>query len=165
MGKEPYPVQGGDPLNGIGRMLARRRVARFLNLDRPGRAGADMADTNRTAAPVRKVIVVNRKPEVLEMSETMLDAGRYDMVFVESGDRPYSQIKKVKPDLIVLCARIEDLQGLQRLTMLKLDADTHEIPVLTCIAGCEGLDRDEAISQRADDDEFLFPACPVPQTN
>ena len=58
-----------------------------------------MADTNQIAAtPVQKVVVVNGNTEVLGMLETVFDAGRYDMVFVESSDRAYSQIKKVVPE-------------------------------------------------------------------
>ena len=44
----------------------------------------------QTAAPVQKVVVVNGSTEVLEMLESVLDSGRYDMVFVESGDHAYS---------------------------------------------------------------------------
>ena len=67
-------------------------------------------DTNRiAAAPVQKVVVVNGNTEVLGMLETVLDAGRYDMVFVESSERAYSQIKKVLTNLVILCARIEHL--------------------------------------------------------
>src|SRR5678810_1487269 len=91
-----------------------------------------MADTNQIAAtPVQKVVVVNGNTEVLGMLETVLEAGRYDMVFVESGDRAYSQIKRVIPNLVILCTRIEELDGFQLLTMLKLDPDTRDIPVLT----------------------------------
>ena len=75
-----------------------------------------MADTNQIAAtPVQKVVVVNGNTEVLGMLETVLDAGRYDMVFVESSDRAYSQIKKVVPNLVILCTRIEELDGFQLL--------------------------------------------------
>ena len=59
------------------------------------------------------------------MLEAVLDAGRYDMVFVESSDHAYSQIKKVLPNLVILCARIERLEGFQLLTMLKLDPETR----------------------------------------
>ena len=88
-----------------------------------------MADTNQIAAtPVQKVVVVNGNTEVLGMLEAVLDAGRYDMVFVESSDHAYSQIKKVVPNLVILCARIERLEGLQLLTMLKLDPETRDHP-------------------------------------
>ena len=118
-----------------------------------------MADTNQIAAtPVQKVVVVNGNTEVLGMLETVLDAGRYDMVFVESSDRAYSQIKRVVPNLVILCTRIEELDGFQLLTMLKLDADTKNIPVLTYTTEYEGQDFDAAISQLADDEDAMMPA-------
>ena len=118
-----------------------------------------MADTNQIAAtPVQKVVVVNGNTEVLGMLETVLDAGRYDMVFVESSDRAYSQIKRVVPNLVILCTRIEELDGFQLLTMLKLDADTKDIPVLTYTTEYEGQDFDAAISQLADDEDDVMPA-------
>jgi PleD family two-component response regulator len=118
-----------------------------------------MADTNQIAAtPVQKVVVVNGNTEVLGMLETVLDAGRYDMVFVESSDRAYSQIKRVVPNLVILCTRIEELDGFQLLTMLKLDADTKDIPVLTYTTEYEGQDFDAAISQLADDEDDMMPA-------
>ena len=118
-----------------------------------------MADTNRIAAtPVQKVVVVNGNTEVLGMLETVLDAGRYDMVFVESSDRAYSQIKKVVPNLVILCTRIEELDGFQLLTMLKLDSETRNIPVLTYTTECEGQDFDAAIAQWAEDEEEILPA-------
>ena len=118
-----------------------------------------MAETNRmTAAPVQKVVVVNGSTEVLGVLETVLDAGRYDMVFVESSDRAYAQIKKTLPNLVILCTRIESLEGFHLLTMLKLDDETRDIPVLTYTTEYEGQDFDAAISQLADDEEELLPA-------
>ena len=117
------------------------------------------------ATPVQKVVVVNGNTEVLGMLETVLDAGRYDMVFVESSDRAYSQIKKVLPNLVILCARIEQLEGFHLLTMLKLDPETRDIPVLTYTTECEGQDFDTAVSQFADDEEDMFPARPALRMN
>jgi PleD family two-component response regulator len=117
-----------------------------------------MADTNQIAAtPVQKVVVVNGNTEVLGMLETVLDAGRYDMVFVESSDRAYTQIKKVVPNLVILCTRIEELDGFQLLTMLKLDRETKDIPILTYTTEYEGQDFDSAISQLAEDEEEFLP--------
>jgi len=118
-----------------------------------------MADMNQIAAtPVQKVVVVNGNTEVLGMLEAVLDAGRYDMVFVESSDHAYSQIKKVVPNLVILCAQIERLEGFQLLTMLKLDPETRAIPVLTYTTEYEGQDFDAAISQLAEEEEELLPA-------
>jgi PleD family two-component response regulator len=125
-----------------------------------------MADTLRIAAtPVQKVVVVNGNTEVLGMLETVLDAGRYDMVFVESSDRAYSQIKRVVPNLVILCARIEDLEGFRLLTMLKLDTETRDIPVLTYTTECEGQDYDAAITQLAEEEEEMLPSRPALRMN
>ena len=130
-----------------------------------------MGDTNRTASAVagsgsvQKVVVVNGNTEVLGMLETVLDAGRYDMVFVESSDHAYSQIKKIVPNLVILCTRIDELEGFQLLTMLKLDDDTRDIPILTYTTEYEGQDFDTAISQLADEEEELLPARPALRMN
>src|SRR4051812_11643964 len=79
----------------------------------------------------QKVVIVNGSTEMLELLETVLDAGHYDVVFVESSDHAYSQIKRVQPNLVILCVRIDEMDGLHVLSMLKLDADTKHIPVLT----------------------------------
>ena len=125
-----------------------------------------MTEMTRIAAtPIQKVVVVNGSTEVLGMLEAVLDAGRYDMVFVESSDHAYSQIKKVLPNLVILCVRIENLEGFNLLTMLKLDADTRDIPVLTYTTEYEGQDFDTALAQLADDEEDLLPSRPALRMN
>jgi PleD family two-component response regulator len=125
-----------------------------------------MPNTNRIAdTPAQKVVVVNGNTDVLGMLESVLDAGRYDMVFVEPGDRAYSQIRRVIPDLVILCTRIEELDGFQLLTMLKLDPMTSEIPVLTYTTEHEGQDFDEVLSPPADDDDSMFVSRPALRMN
>jgi PleD family two-component response regulator len=77
------------------------------------------------------VVIVNGSSQILELLETVLDAGRYDVVFVESSHHAYSQIKRVQPNLVILCVQVDDPAGFQVLSMLKLDPDTREIPILT----------------------------------
>ena len=91
-------------------------------------SGADRVAPPTTA---QKVVIVNGTPEILGLLETVLDAGHYDVVFVESKAHAYSQIKRVQPDLVILCVRIDDMHGFQVLSMLKLDEETRAIPVLT----------------------------------
>ena len=140
-------------------------MAQILNY--PGTEGrvTQMTDTRIVVTPVQKVVVVNGNTEVLGMLETVLDAGRYDMVFVESGEHAYTQIKKVLPNLVILCTRIERLDGFQLLTMLKLDPQTRDIPVLTCTTEYEGQDFDTVISQLADEEEDALPARPALRMN
>ena len=99
-----------------------------------------------TAASAQKVVIVNGGPEMLEMLEAVLDAGRYDVVFIESSEHAYSQIKRVQPNLVVLCVRVDDADGFQVLSMLKLDNETRGIPVLTYTGeqGAEELNAEDA---------------------
>jgi PleD family two-component response regulator len=89
----------------------------------------DGSRTTKVAA--RKVVIINGGARVPDVVETALDAGSYDIVFVESQAHAYSQIKRVQPNLVILCLGIDDLTGFQVLSMLKLDEDTRQIPVLT----------------------------------
>lgn len=107
-------------------------------------------DDARPSTATQKVVIVNGSMEMLEVVETVLDAGHYDIVFVESSEHAYSQIKRVQPNLVVLCVRIEDLDGFQVLSMLKLDEETREIPVLTYTTEYEGQERKEEIPEPSD---------------
>jgi CheY-like chemotaxis protein len=102
----------------------------------------------------QKVVIVNGSAEILGLLETVLDAGHYDVVFVESSAHAYSQIKRVQPNLVILCVRIDDLDGFQVLSMLKLDADTRDIPVLTYTTQYETDEPDEEISEPAESEMF-----------
>src|SRR3989442_14304358 len=102
----------------------------------------------------QKVVIVNGNAEILELLETVLDAGHYDVVFVESNAHAYSQIKRVRPDLVILCVRIEDLDGFQVLSMLKLDEDTRSIPVLTYATESDSTDADMEAPEPADSEIF-----------
>src|SRR4026209_2781402 len=109
-------------------------VARLLREHPAGRVtDMQMMQTLRRApeTTLQKVVVVNGSPEILEMLETVLDARRYDMVVVESGARASSPVRHVQPDLVIVCMRIDDVEVFQFLSMLKLDAETRRIPVVT----------------------------------
>jgi len=79
----------------------------------------------------QQVVIVNGTPETFDLLN-MLDAGHYDVIVVESSEHAYSQIKRVQPDLVILCVQIDDPSGFRVLSMLHLDEDTRHIPVLTC---------------------------------
>jgi CheY-like chemotaxis protein len=95
------------------------------------------------APATQRVVIVNNGPEALELLEPVLEAGRYDVVFVESNEHAYSQIKRVQPDLVILCVRIDNMDGFQVLSMLKLDGETRDIPVMTYTTDYEGRDSED----------------------
>ncbi len=115
----------------------------------------------RTPMTVRstsqQVVVVSKQSQLNGLLETVLDAGQYDVVFVESTEHAYSHIKRLTPHLIIVCLDIDDLDGFQVLSMLKLDNDTKAIPVVTCtVSHDEEETREESLDPR--DDVFSQPA-------
>jgi DNA-binding response OmpR family regulator len=80
---------------------------------------------------VRKVAVVDSDPATLMIVTMTLDAGAYDLLPVESRRDAYGDLRHFGPDLIVLCPRPDSPEACQLLTLLKLDALTHDIPVVT----------------------------------
>jgi PleD family two-component response regulator len=47
----------------------------------------------------------------------------------------YSQIKRVTPELVIVCLSFDDVEAFQLMSMLKLDRDTSTIPVVMCCNG------------------------------
>jgi PleD family two-component response regulator len=112
----------------------------------------------RAAAPTstaQKVVIINGNTEVLALLETVLDAGHYDVVFVESTRHAYSQIKRVQPHLVILCLDLDDPEGFQVLSMLKLDGETRGIPVLTYAADRDDDESDDEIAEPSETEMFV----------
>ena len=102
----------------------------------------------------QKVVVVNGSNEILELLESVLDAGHYNVVFVADSEHAYSQIKQARPNLIILCVAIDDPVGFHVLSMLKLDEETAAIPVLTYTNEFDGEDTDREPDDDSPEDEL-----------
>jgi CheY-like chemotaxis protein len=119
---------------------------------------AKTAAAARAAVSAQKVMIVNGSAEVFDILDTALDAGHYDVVFVESSDHAYSHIKRVQPHLIILCIRADDLAACHVLSMLKLDEETRSIPVLTYTTEeFDGDVEDEDDGDEAPDSQMFAP--------
>jgi len=120
---------------------------------------ATATDRLAAVAPPRitqKVVIVNGNSGTLDALDTALEAGHYDVVFVESSQHAYSQIKRVQPDLVILCVQIDSADGFQVLSMLKLDEETRSIPVLTYTT--ESVPEADEDADEPSDSEAMFAA-------
>src|SRR5437867_5030608 len=79
---------------------------------------------------MKTVAVITQGPRQ-EVLDTVLGAGGFDAVFIESFDRAYSRIKRDQPHLIIVCLDIDKTEGFHLLTMLKADSATRSIPLVT----------------------------------
>jgi CheY-like chemotaxis protein len=86
---------------------------------------------------MQKVVIVNGTTDLLDMVQPVLMAGHYDVVFVESNAHAWSHIKHEKPSLIILCLDMNEREGFQVLSMIKLDEETRAIPLMTCLSEYE----------------------------
>ncbi len=102
---------------------------------------------------MEKVVIVNGTTELLDLVQPVLTAGRYDVVFVESSAHAYSQIKRERPSLVILCLDMQERDGFDVLSMLKLDEDTRAIPLLTCLSEYELPHDVTAIADSDDSDD------------
>jgi len=119
---------------------------------------ATASTTAESAAPhpaMQKVVIVNGSTDIMALLETVLDAGHYDVVFVESSEHAYSHIKRVQPNLVILCMSLEDRDGFQVLSMLKLDNETRRIPVLTYATEFEGQEVEEEFPETSEMEMFV----------
>jgi len=117
---------------------------------------------NVTSPATQKVVIVNGSTDMLSLLETVLDAGHYDVLFIESSEHAYSHIKRVQPNLVILCMRIDDRGGFQVLSMLKLDDETRRIPVLTYTTEYEGQELEQEAPDASEMEMFVASAQPIP---
>ncbi|MCC7415897.1 MAG: response regulator [Acidobacteria bacterium] len=110
-------------------------------------AAASPGSRHPAVPSTQKVVVVNGNPDALELLERVFDAGHYDVVFIESNAHAYSQVKRVQPDLVVMCIAIDDLDGFRVLSMLNLDDETRDIPVLTYAMQSPDREEEEGTSE------------------
>jgi CheY-like chemotaxis protein len=142
----------------------RTRVGLLLVLDGGKETEAEtMMTTTEIRTPLtlratsQQVVVVSKQSQLNGLLESVLDAGQYDVVFVESTEHAYSHIKRLTPNLIIVCLDVDDLDGFQVLSMLKLDSETKSIPVVTCtVTQEEEVTRDDMLDPP--DDVFSQPA-------
>ena len=82
-------------------------------------------------APLETVAVVDGNPQVLAILDAALAAERYNVLLLDSREHAYRDVKRLHPNVVVLCMRLDAADSCQLLSMLKLDAETRDIPIIT----------------------------------
>jgi CheY-like chemotaxis protein len=78
-------------------------------------------------------LVVGGSPAVLEAVEPMLRGTRWSIEFVDLSDEPYATVVAMRPDLVVVSLGLDEPEGFDLLSMLRLDPRTRTIPVLSYV--------------------------------
>ena len=85
-------------------------------------------DANRQLA-----LFIGGGTDALAHVEPILSGRAYDIEFVDMNDEPYATVAALKPDIVVVNLELENQAGFQLLTMLRLDPETAQIPVLSYV--------------------------------
>jgi len=89
-------------------------------------------------------VFVGGGTDALAFVEPILSGRAYDIEFVDSDDEPYATIAALKPDIVVVTLDLDNEAGFHLLTMLRLDPETAQIPVLSYLQESELTARREA---------------------
>lgn len=105
-----------------------------------------------TSRPLRSVVAVSGDPQRAQLMDALLaDVDLRDIVFVESIARGYSRIKQLAPDIVVVLLGDDPAPACQLLSMLNLDRDTSDIPVVTWMTRHEETEFEELLAQLNED--------------
>jgi DNA-binding response OmpR family regulator len=81
----------------------------------------------------RTVVVVTNQFDRSPLLESLANAPDYDAVVVESFAHAYSSIRRLLPQMVIVCLDIEDAAAFQVLSMLSNDSTISRVPVVTHI--------------------------------
>jgi PleD family two-component response regulator len=85
------------------------------------------------AANRQLALFVGGGTDALVHVEPILSGRSYDVEFVDMDDEPYATVAALRPDIVVVNLELEDQAGFQLLSMLRLDPETAQIPVLSYV--------------------------------
>jgi hypothetical protein len=105
-------------------------------------------ENQMTNRPLRSVVAVSGDPERAQLMDALLaDMDLRDIVFVESIAHGYSRIKQLTPDVVVVLLGDDDAPACQLLSMLSMDRDTSDIPVVTWMTKHEETEFEDLFAQ------------------
>lgn len=99
----------------------------------------------------RKVLIADDDPDILEAMRLILEIGQYDVTVVEDGKTIIGQMKKLKPQLVLLDIWMSGVNGLDIYKEIKKDKDIGKIPVIL-VSASKGIKTD---AQEVGANDFL----------
>ena len=92
-----------------------------------------------SAAPLRRVLVVDDKPNNLSLVTSLLRSS-YEILLANQGERAIHMAREKKPDLILLDIMMPGMSGFDVCRILKEDPATRDIPIIFLTARHDGED-------------------------
>lgn len=110
----------------------------------------------------RKILIVDDEPDFVLLLKKRLETNGYDVSVASNGEEGINQIKKDRPNLVLLDIMMPKKDGYTMLKELKGKEETSSIPVIVVTAkpnmrdlfGVEGIQ--DYIVKPLDDDDLLL---------
>ena len=77
-----------------------------------------------------RILVVDDEPRNTKLIKAMLAAEGYSIDTAGSGSEALAAVRTAKPDLVLLDVMMPDMTGFDVAAALKLDTETHNIPII-----------------------------------
>ncbi len=98
-----------------------------------------------------RILVVDDEPALLELVDYNLREAGYIVVTAKDGASALAEVRRQKPDLILLDVMLPDVSGTEVCRRLRRDADTARIPIMMLTARGQEIDRVVGFELGADD--------------
>ncbi len=98
-----------------------------------------------------RILVVDDEPDLLELVEYNLREAGYTVVTAKDGAAAMAEVRRQRPDLILLDVMLPDVSGTELCRRLRRDPDTSRIPIMMLTARGQEIDRVVGFELGADD--------------
>ncbi|MFA5060649.1 MAG: response regulator [Candidatus Omnitrophota bacterium] len=85
---------------------------------------------NKKGNPQKTILTIEDTPSDQRFIQRVLEKDGYKVLTADNGKSGLRIAKAQKPDLIILDEILPDIRGTEVCGLLKIDAETHNIPVL-----------------------------------
>jgi len=104
------------------------------------------------------MVIVNGDADTLGELLPVLPPGPCDVHFAQSRDRAFSLIRRLLPDLVVVCLPAWDAAEAHLMTMLALAPETSGIKLVPWVTCAEGVSGEPPVPAPYEEEGLPFPA-------
>jgi len=100
---------------------------------------------------MKKILIVDDRPEVVELVRVTLEGEDYQIVDASDGKEALKKVRLEKPDLVLLDVVMPKMDGFEVCRKLKKDPETQEIPIIMLTAKAQKVDKEKGRQVGASD--------------
>lgn len=100
----------------------------------------------------KKILIVDDNDLIVEVMSYILANNGYEVSSLSSGEEVINEVNNIHPDLLILDAMLPGMDGRDICKVLKMDKQTHDMPVIMCSANEEVA---KSLNQTGAPDDFL----------